>query len=73
MSQAKSNMSTAAASRIQAAEARANGGQVAKGSFAARAQSTAARSMATNNPGGYPSKTGNPSGPGRTNNPPKSK
>lgn len=24
-------------------------------------------------PGGYPSTTGNPSGPGRTNNPPKGK
>jgi hypothetical protein len=31
------------ASRIQSAEARANGGKVASGSFAARAQGTAAR------------------------------
>lgn len=37
-------MTAAAASRIQSATARSTGGQVQSGSFAARAQSTAARS-----------------------------
>ena len=36
-------MSKTAAARIQSAEAKANGGKVAKGGFAARAQSAAAR------------------------------
>jgi hypothetical protein len=36
-------MTQSAASRIQAATARTNGGTVAKGSFAARAQSVAAK------------------------------
>ena len=65
----KSNMTQAAAARIQAAEAKANGGIVAKGSFAARAQAAAAKSTASNTPPNGPSKTGNPSGKGRGNNP----
>ena len=36
-------MTPSAASRIQSAEATANGGQVAKNSFASRAQSAAAK------------------------------
>lgn len=36
-------MSSSAASRIQASQARANGGQIASGSFAARAMAAAAR------------------------------
>lgn len=63
------SMSKAAASRIQSATAKANGGAVPKGSFAARAQSAAA----SNAPANGPSKTGNPSGGGRGNNPPKGK
>jgi len=47
MSNSKSNastpMTTPAAARIQGAQAKANGGQVAKGSFAARAQAAAAK------------------------------
>lgn len=39
-----SPMTTAAAARIQGATAKNNGGSVAKGSFAARAQSVAAKS-----------------------------
>ncbi len=38
-----SPMTPAAASRIQGATAKSNGGSVAKGSFAARAQSAAAK------------------------------
>ncbi len=41
-SQGQSPMTSAAAARIQGATAKAGGGQVAKGSFAARAQSAAA-------------------------------
>lgn len=63
-------MSKAAAARIQAAEAKANNGKVAKGGFAARAQAAAASN--TRPPNG-PSKTGKPSGGGRGNNPPKGK
>jgi hypothetical protein len=37
-------MTPASAARIQGATAKTNGGNVAKGSFAARAQSTAAKS-----------------------------
>jgi len=37
-------MTTKAASRIQSASARENGGKVTKGSFAARAQAAAAKS-----------------------------
>lgn len=40
---ASTPMTQTAASRIQAATARASGGSVAKGSFAARAQSAAAK------------------------------
>lgn len=36
-------MTTTAAARIQSATAKTHGGQVAKGSFAARAQSSAAK------------------------------
>ncbi|MFL7866359.1 hypothetical protein [Vibrio cincinnatiensis] len=44
MSKAKSTpMTPKAAARIQSAQAKANGGQVAKGSFAPRAQSSAAK------------------------------
>ncbi|HGY9579198.1 TPA: hypothetical protein ACOJPN_002849 [Vibrio harveyi] len=44
MSKAKSTpMTLTAAARIQSGQAKANGGQVAKGSFAARAQAAAAR------------------------------
>lgn len=68
----KNSMSKAAAARIQSASAKSNGGTVAKGSFAARAQSSASKSGATPPPNG-PSKTGNPSGPGRGNNPAKGK
>jgi len=41
-SQGPSPMTSAAAARIQSATAKSGGGQVAKGSFAARAQSAAA-------------------------------
>lgn len=63
-------MSQAAASRIQSVAAKANGGSVPKGSFAARAQSAAA---GNSSPPNAPSTTGNPSGGGRGNNPPKGK
>ncbi len=63
------SMSKAAAARIQATEAKSNNGKVAKGSFAARAQAAAAN----NTPPNGPSKTGEPSGKGRSNNPPKNK
>lgn len=39
----KTSMSTAAAARIQAANAKSGNGQTSKGSFAARAQSAAAK------------------------------
>jgi len=68
----KNTMSKAAAARIQSASAKSNGGSVSKGSFAARAQSSASNSGSTPPPNG-PSKTGNPSGPGRGNNPSKGK
>lgn len=42
-SQGGTPMNVQAAARIQGAQAKANGGQVAKGSFAARAQAAAAR------------------------------
>lgn len=64
------SMSKAAASRIQSATAKANGGAVPTGSFAARAQSAAA---GNNTPPNGPSTTGNPSGGGRGNNPPRRK
>lgn len=62
-------MSKAAAARIQAAAAKLHNGKIAKGSFAARAQAAAAN----NTPPNGPSKTGEPSGKGRGNNPPKNK
>lgn len=43
MSKSKTPMTNTAAARIQGAQAKANGGQVAKGSFAARAQRAAAK------------------------------
>ncbi|MBS9824350.1 MULTISPECIES: hypothetical protein [Vibrio harveyi group] len=44
MSKAKPTpMTPSAASRIQGAQAKANGGQIAKGTFATRAQSAAAK------------------------------
>lgn len=42
MSNNKTPMTPAAAARIQSSTAKQNGGQVAKGSFGARAQSAAA-------------------------------
>lgn len=51
----RSPMTTAAAARIQSATARVNGGQVASGSFAARAQAAVAHngnSGSTGNSGG---------------------
>lgn len=64
-------MTKAAAARIQSATAKANGRIVPKGSFAAKATSVAAKA-ATSRPAppNGPSKTGNPSGGGRGNNPP---
>lgn len=43
MSKGKAPMTKAAASRIQSATAKANGGRTPKGSFAAKAQSAAAK------------------------------
>lgn len=43
MSKSKAPMTQSAAKRIQSAEAKANGGQVAKDSFAAKAQKAAAK------------------------------
>ena len=40
---AKTKMTTKAAGRIQSANAKANGGKVAKGSFPARAQKAASK------------------------------
>lgn len=62
------SMTKAAASRIQSATAKNHGGKVPKGSFAARAQAAA-----NTPPPNGPSTTGNPSGGGRGNNPPKGK
>jgi len=45
-------MTPAAAARVQSATAHANGGQVAKGSFAARAQSAAAHNNGKGGGGG---------------------
>jgi len=67
----KNKMTQAAAARIQSATAKVNNGQVSKGSFAARAQSAADKPNVS--PPNGPSKTGNPSGKGRGNNPPKNK
>ncbi len=43
MSKSKTPMTNTAAARIQGAQAKANGGQVAKGSVATRAQRAAAK------------------------------
>lgn len=64
------SMSKAAASRIQSATAKANGGLVPKGSFAARALSAAA---GNSRPQNGPSTIRNPSGGGRGNYPSKGK
>jgi hypothetical protein len=61
------SMTKAAASRIQSATAKTNGGSVPKDSFAARAQSV----VAGKSPPNAPSTTGNPSGGGHGKNPPK--
>ena len=42
MTKSKTPMTPAAAARIQSSQAKKNGGQVSKGSFAARAQKTGA-------------------------------
>lgn len=47
MTKSKTPITPLAARRIQSAEAKANGGKVAKGSFAAKAQKAAAKN--TNN------------------------
>lgn len=62
-------MTKEAAARIQSAEAKAHGGKVAKGSFAARAMAAASREYSSLE--NAPSTTGNPSGKGRGNKPPK--
>jgi len=51
-SQGHTPMTPAAAARVQSATAHANGGQVAKGSFAARAQSAAAHNNGKGGGGG---------------------
>ena len=43
MPKSKGSMNKAAASRIQSSTAKSNGGQTPKGSFAAKAQSAAAK------------------------------
>lgn len=47
MSKSKTPMTPAAASRIQSATAKANNGQTPKGSFAAKAQTVAAKNTTT--------------------------
>lgn len=79
----KQPMTVEAARRIQSATAQLHNGVVPKGSFAARAMSVAMKSNShistpskaskaskASVPNG-PSKTGNPSGGGRGNNPPR--
>lgn len=51
-------MTQVAASRIQSATARTNGGQVSRGSFTARAQSAAAHNAGAGNNASGGSKTG---------------
>ena len=53
------SMTHSSAARIQSATARANGGQVSSGSFAARAQSAAAHNGAAANASGGSGKVGN--------------
>ncbi|MCC5796305.1 MAG: hypothetical protein JJU48_03130 [Methylophaga sp.] len=73
MTRSKTPMSTAAAARIQSATAKQNGGITPKGSFAAKAQSAASHNASTSGqrPPNAPSTTGNKSGSGRGNNPPR--
>ncbi|MBU1309253.1 MAG: hypothetical protein KKE30_06950 [Gammaproteobacteria bacterium] len=47
MTQTKAPMTPEAAARIQSAQAKQNGGSVEKGSFTARAQSSAAKNTST--------------------------
>ncbi|MBU2115942.1 MAG: hypothetical protein KKE94_19435 [Gammaproteobacteria bacterium] len=47
MTQSKTPMTSEAAARIQSTQAKQNGGSVAKGSFTARAQSSAAKNTST--------------------------
>ena len=63
----KQPMTVQAARRIQSKTAKMHSGVVPKGSFAARAMSAASKAPVPNGP----SKTGNPSGGGRGNNPPR--
>jgi len=72
MKKSKTPMSPAAAARIQSTTAKQHGGKTPKGSFAARAQSVAARNAASSGqrPPNGPSTTGNKSGKGRGNNRP---
>lgn len=62
----KSSMTVNAASRIQSAANRNQNSGSFTSSFYQRAQSAASKAK-----GGWPSTTGNPSGGGRDNNPPK--
>lgn len=62
-------MTKEAAARIQSAEAKAHGGKVARGSFAARAMAAASRDCSPLE--NAPSTTGRPSGKNRGNKPPK--
>lgn len=73
MKNAKTPMSPAAAQRIQSATAKKHGGATPKGSFAAKAQSVAAKNASSKSqrPHNGPSKTGGVSGKGRGNTPPK--
>lgn len=68
-------MTKAAAARIQSVTAKANGGMVPKGSFAAKATSVASKNDTANtNPPNWPSKVPNqPSGKGRDSNQPAPK
>lgn len=68
-------MTKVAAARIQSATAKANGGKVPKGSFAATATSVAAKNEAANkHQPNWPSKVKDvPSGKNRDNNPPAPK
>ena len=73
----KQPMTVQAARRIQSTTAKTNFGVVPKDSFAARAMSAAMKSEAHITAASKapvfngPSKTGNPSGGGRGNNPPR--
>ena len=71
MSKSKKPMTPAAAARIQSATAKHHGGKTPKNTFAARAQSRAAKNAAATGqrPPNGPSQTGKPSGNGRGNNP----